>query len=776
MKRHRNYRHSYFISAVFLVLMSLTAARTTSAVDITLETFAGGFNNPVGIDFQDTSGKVISSANYFFGFPNNFQVTLPNGTFTSFSNVAGLQDELKIATVRASACQGGFFAGEVFSGNGIPGQILRISPLGLPVINPWATLPGEPANIRGSLFQDRFCVTGGDLIVATGNEQNGSNDDSLGNVWRVKSDGTPTLVAQLKEHLEGVVSIPNLPSFYGPLAGRILAGAENRIVSGQLNGPNGKIYAINPNGSDDWFTIGAGTGPTCSGPVPTQFCNYPTANPIHPEDLDIIRRDSEFFGVAFSLGQILKGAASAGDNAKTFSDRCGQVLITNEFPTKAPYNNTSGLSALRWNAGTNSFIVDRLTSNMDGNINQWEHVTFTSGKDCNTAITIDKTPDIAAFVPPNKLTFQIVVKNIGAFDASTVKVTDPLPTNGGLSWASATSTTKGSCSVAANLLTCELGDLTPNETVTINVTSNATTIDHCKLQDNEATVTADNAATAKDKGSYSCDPSQQNTTLTIDKTPNNGSFNAGDKLIFNIVVTNIGLVNATNVQVSDPLPTNGSLSWPNANSPSANLATTQGNCSIVANVLSCSLGTIAPNGTATIAVMSNTTPVAACQVQNNTATVKANNANQVSDNGSYSCQPPPTSLPGRITGGGSIFRLDGVRVTHGFELRCDANDKRQNLEINWAGGNNFHLTQITKVTCLDNPNFQPPPPPGTQADTYIGEGVGTCNKLPATIKFILTDAGEPGTQDTAVYHITGGCTLDVGPAFLEKGNHQFHKN
>jgi hypothetical protein len=55
-------------------------------------------------------------------------------------------------------------------------------------------------------------------------------------------------------------------------------------------------------------------------------------------------------------------------------------------------------------------------------------------------------------------------------------------------------------------------------------------------------------------------------------------------------------------------------------------------------------------------------------------------------------------------------------------------------------------------------------------------GTGTCNQLPATIYFILIDAGEPGTADVAEYHIVGGCTLDVGPAFLDNGNHQFHKN
>ena len=47
---------------------------------------------------------------------------------------------------------------------------------------------------------------------------------------------------------------------------------------------------------------------------------------------------------------------------------------------------------------------------------------------------------------------------------------------------------------------------------------------------------------------------------------------------------------------------------------------------------------------------------------------------------------------------------------------------------------------------------------------------------PEQMVFILVDNGEPGTTDVAEYHITGGCTLNVGPAFLTFGNHQFHKN
>ena len=64
--------------------------------------------------------------------------------------------------MRNSSCHPGFAAGEVFTGNGNPGQIIRIN-------RPTGTVRdqsmggsgrgfGETAVIRGSLFQDRFCA------------------------------------------------------------------------------------------------------------------------------------------------------------------------------------------------------------------------------------------------------------------------------------------------------------------------------------------------------------------------------------------------------------------------------------------------------------------------------------------------------------------------------------------------------------------------------------------------------------------------------------------
>ena len=148
---------------------------------------------------------------------------------------------------------------------------------------------------------------------------------------------------------------------------------------------------------------------------------------------------------------------------------------------------------------------------------------------------------------------------------------------------------------------------------------------------------------------------------------------------------------------------------------------------------------------------------------------------------------PPPALPVnscRITGGGSVFTTNGVRVTHGFQLRAPATELPQSLEVNWnvpgdSGSEmHFHLTDLTFATCVDNPNISPGPGnPGVTFDTFIATGVGDLNGVPgATIELIFTDAGEPGTSDTATMTIrdsNGTVVLDVSNV-LTFGNQQMH--
>jgi uncharacterized repeat protein (TIGR01451 family) len=486
------------VRVVFGLLAFCISAGMAAAVDLTLTPFSSTFQTPIGIDFHEPTGKLIMSVNYPVGTPNNIDlVTLGTGAHVPFSSLSGLTNELKIATVRASACQGGFTVGEVFTGNGVFGEVVRISADGSTVQNPWVSLGGTDL-IRGSLFQDRFCAAGGDLIVVTGNEQ--SDATSVGNVYRITSAGAATLIGTAGTHLEGVTTVPNLPLVYGPLAGRILAGAEDLTSSSTYN-PNGRIYAFNPSPPHDNFTIGAGVGPACVVPYTAAQtgCNFATTTAFHPEDLDVIRRNADFFGVAFRDGEILTAPAA------NFDGRCGQVLVTQEFP----FSNTSGLNALRWDSGTSSFIVDSLTSNVA--VQQWEHVTFTSGQDCATTITIVKTPDNATFTIGQQLSFTLLVTNTGNLTALSAAIDDPLPTTGGLTW-SVTSVSSGSYSIdASQVMHCDLGDMAPADTRTVVVTTNnaggapAASCTGDKII-NTGTASATNAASVTDTGDYTCTP------------------------------------------------------------------------------------------------------------------------------------------------------------------------------------------------------------------------------------------------------------------------------
>lgn len=138
------------------------------------------------------------------------------------------------------------------------------------------------------------------------------------------------------------------------------------------------------------------------------------------------------------------------------------------------------------------------------------------------------------------------------------------------------------------------------------------------------------------------------------------------------------------------------------------------------------------------------------------------------------CSPPQGSC-GRMTGGGSVFTVENARVTRGFEIHCDLTPPN-NIEVNWPGGNNFHMTTLTNADCTDDPLIIQAPP-AAPFDTFTGDGVGKLNNVDgATIHFVFVDAGEPGKYDTALIIVrdTGGNVVLNVFGYLKNGNLQAH--
>jgi len=251
----------------------------------------------------------------------------------------------------------------------------------------------------------------------------------------------------------------------------------------------------------------------------------------------------------------------------------------------------------------------------------------------------------------------------------------------------------------------------------------------------------------------------------------NATIQEGDTATFKIVLTTQPF-QIDGVVLTDELP--DGVTW------SVSGADAVGFCSIAGTpqVLTCDFGTLGGPGivvTKTVFV-SGVTSNPSCGVLVNTArVVVAASEGETLFANNVSTATIAVNCGKRMTGGGSIFTSDGTRVTHGFELHCNKNDDPNKLEINWGSQpeNNFKLGRIDFVRCSDDPNIVPNPP-GASFDTYYARGTGTCNGIAASIEWTFTDAGEPGTADTATYAITGGCTLNASGA-LTFGNHQAHK-
>ncbi|MEZ4401437.1 MAG: hypothetical protein R3B06_15535 [Kofleriaceae bacterium] len=280
------------------------------------------FSSPIGIDFHEPTGSVIMSANYPTGLPSNLERIELDGTHVPFSAYAGMTDEVKIATVR-SGNLGGFPTGDLFMGNGVDGEIVRISADGATITNPWVSLPGDNNGLlRGSMYLDRTGVYGGDLIAVTTN----------GEVWRITAAGVPTRLASVGTHLEGLITVPPFPARFGPLAGKIIAGAEQQ----------GLLYAFDAAGAVTTYALG-----------------------VAVEDIDMITPDENYFGVSYGTSRLL------GVPRTAWTSVVGDIMLATETVPAG----TTGLFRVYWDGSTltaQPFPLDPASTG----VTQWEHVTF----------------------------------------------------------------------------------------------------------------------------------------------------------------------------------------------------------------------------------------------------------------------------------------------------------------------------------------------------------------------------------------------------------------
>ena len=227
----------------------------------------------------------------------------------------------------------------------------------------------------------------------------------------------------------------------------------------------------------------------------------------------------------------------------------------------------------------------------------------------NAVLTITKanSPTSSTVLKPgDPITYTFVVQNTGSIDATTVTVTDVVPTN-----TVYTSCTGGtSCSQSAGTVTWNLGTLSSGATSTLTMVVNTSTT--LGVSSTNYTITNSASATSAQNGTPVVSNSVTNTLQvkpTISKAVSATQAQNGDTLTYTLVVANPGA--SFTGTVSDVVPTGASYNAGSC-SPSctfaSNTVTWSGATLAAGNTTFTFTANITGSGGATVSNIANLTP------------------------------------------------------------------------------------------------------------------------------------------------------------------------
>jgi uncharacterized repeat protein (TIGR01451 family) len=236
----------------------------------------------------------------------------------------------------------------------------------------------------------------------------------------------------------------------------------------------------------------------------------------------------------------------------------------------------------------------------DGDTDPNSNLTLDFGFAPQIDLEVLKTSDVTTVAAGNQVTYTLTVRNNGAGPASNVVVTDNLPdlAPDALTIVSATATGGGvvtQTGIATGEIEVAYATLNPgqSETVTIVVLVPSAAA-AAAVVTNEATVTGDGIETDPNNNTADRDVEiTRQAVLTLTKTDTPDPASVGSTLTYEILVTNTGPSTATNVVVTDTLPTGLTF---------GSVSTTAGTANEVLGVVTVNIPTLAVNASATITV------------------------------------------------------------------------------------------------------------------------------------------------------------------------------
>jgi uncharacterized repeat protein (TIGR01451 family) len=333
-----------------------------------------------------------------------------------------------------------------------------------------------------------------------------------------------------------------------------------------------------------------------------------------------VSRNLTMYGGTVNSISVPAHASGKGDMKVTFTTssdwafflwgaHIAQSAYWNEFNGGAA-NGAATISGAPWHMRTQQ-LDDSSNKNQDRSI-QPSAIAVVQPN-----ISVTKTADQGTINAGDTAAFTIVVTNNGPGTANNVTVNDPLPA--GVAWVIDPPVT--GCSITSGTLSCTFPTLDEGASKTIHI-SGVTDAQDCGTLSNTATVAADNEGSDQTDNSDTATITVNCPDLTITKTADNASVNAGSDIGFTVTLTNTGAGDATGVSISDALPGGTGVDWSiDSNTPASS-------CSITGTAptqtLSCGPATVASGGSITVHVTSHTTS-ASCGTYDNTASFTSTN-------------------------------------------------------------------------------------------------------------------------------------------------------
>ena len=376
-------------------------------------------------------------------------------------------------------------------------------------------------------------------------------------------------------------------------------------------------------------------GPASVFPIPSDGTSLTPGGPQPTSAHELPQADRQFV----MYGGTITGTSAITHTTAIAADGSDYGVITINFNATAADGKVqllfgghlaAGLGPRGWGANLGAAAINggpyhiRLTAVDGASIGNRDNQIMSGAIQPVAAPTLEitKTPDAATVNAGAQIGFTITVHNAGPGVATAATLSDPLPGGSGVDWSiSPAYAGPGSCSITGSAPTqtlgCSFGDLAADASASVHVVSR-TAAASCKTYANTATADADNfgPVTASASTTVNC------PNLTLSKTPDGGTVNAGSNISFTLTLSNSGPGAATNVNIDDVLPVG--FTW--TESPDLT------ECAIAAGALHCDIASLASGASFAVTVTAPTTG-SDCGKVTNHATADADNYAQVSDDG-----------------------------------------------------------------------------------------------------------------------------------------------